>query len=140
MQGSGPSIQEALDLHFILSKSDTQLRQPVGLEEQLMSDTRLDSIVGMSMLQLLQVIPSSSCAAKSKGWCRNQFQQRRFAVAGSSLQWSCPLLVLQRAYVLHKHGRSRAYAEACCTRRYCYLSVSSLVRGNVTLHDICSPL
>ena len=63
MQGSIPTIQEALDLHFILSKSDTQLRQPVGLEEQLMSDTRLDSIVGMSMLQLFQVIPSSFAAA-----------------------------------------------------------------------------
>ena len=63
MQGGSPSIQEALDLHFILSKSDTQLRQPVGLEEQLMSDTRLDSVVGMSMLQLLQVNPSSSSTA-----------------------------------------------------------------------------
>ena len=71
VQGSSPSIQEALDLYFMLSKSDTQLRQPVGLEEQLMSDTRLDSIVGMSMLQLLQVIPSSSSAANSEGWCCN---------------------------------------------------------------------
>ncbi|DBA82086.1 TPA: hypothetical protein ACH3X1_016801 [Trebouxia sp. C0004] len=52
--GGVPTVQDALDLHFILSKSDTDLRQPVGLEEQLMADNRLDSIVGMSMLQLLQ--------------------------------------------------------------------------------------
>ena len=51
-----PTLQEALDLHFILSKSDTDLRQPVCLEEQLMADARLDSVVGMSMLQLLQVL------------------------------------------------------------------------------------
>ena len=75
MQGSSPSIQEALDLHFMLSKSDTQLRQPVGLEEQLMSDTRLDSIVGMSMLQLLQVILSSSSTARDWGWCCNQLHK-----------------------------------------------------------------
>lgn len=59
VQGGTPTIQEALDLHFILSKSDTQLRQPVALEEQLMTDSRLDSVVGMSMLQLLQVNPLS---------------------------------------------------------------------------------
>ena len=59
VQGGSPTIQEALDLHFILSKSDTQLRQPVALEEQLMTDSRLDSVVGMSMLQLLQVSPLS---------------------------------------------------------------------------------
>ena len=55
VQGAQPSVQEALDLHYILSQSDTDLRQPVGLEEQLMADTRLGSAVGMSMLQLLQV-------------------------------------------------------------------------------------
>lgn len=55
MQGTQPSIQEALDLHYILSQSDTDLRQPVGLEEQLMADERLGSAVGKSMLQLLQV-------------------------------------------------------------------------------------
>ena len=60
LQGGSPSIQDALDLHFILSKSDTQLRQPVGLEEQLLTDSRLDSVVGMSMLQLLQVQPPHS--------------------------------------------------------------------------------
>ena len=77
MQGSSPSIHEALDLHFILSKSDTQLRQPVGLEEQLMSDARLDSVVGMSMLQLLQVIPSSFAAATSQEWCCKQHSPSR---------------------------------------------------------------
>lgn len=56
VQGGVPTLQEALDLHFILSKSDTDLRQPVCLEEQLMADARLDSVVGMSMLQLLQVL------------------------------------------------------------------------------------
>lgn len=55
MQGAQPTVQEALDLHYILSQSDTDLRQPVALEEQLMADERLGSVVGMSMLQLLQV-------------------------------------------------------------------------------------
>ncbi|KAL0043699.1 hypothetical protein WJX82_003553 [Trebouxia sp. C0006] len=52
--GGVPTVQDALDLRFILSKSDTDLRQPVGLKQQLMADNRLDSVVGMSMLQLLQ--------------------------------------------------------------------------------------
>ena len=55
VQGGTPTVQEALDLQYLLSKSDTDLRQPVGLEQQLMADSRLDSIAGISMLQLLQV-------------------------------------------------------------------------------------
>ena len=55
LQGGCPSIQEALDMHFILSGSDTNLRQPVGLEAQLMAEASMDSLVGASMLQLLTV-------------------------------------------------------------------------------------
>lgn len=63
VQGGVPTVQDALDLHFILSKSDTDLRQPVGLEQQLMADARLDSVVGMSMLQLLQAGTLGPCTA-----------------------------------------------------------------------------
>ena len=45
----------ALELYNILSESNIDLRQPVGLEEQLLKDDVLDSEVGQSMLQLLQV-------------------------------------------------------------------------------------
>ena len=63
LQGGVPTVQDALDLHFILSKSDTDLRQPVGLKKQLMADNRLDSVVGMSMLQLLQACTLGPCTA-----------------------------------------------------------------------------
>ena len=48
-------MQAALDLYHILSESDTDLRQPVGLEKQLLQGQSLDEDVGQSMLQLLQV-------------------------------------------------------------------------------------
>lgn len=48
-------MQAALELYDILSESNIDLRQPVGLEEQLLKDDVLDSEVGQSMLQLLQV-------------------------------------------------------------------------------------
>ena len=54
MQGTVPSVQQALELHSILSQSDTNLRQPVGLEEQLLTG-RMGSDVGQSMLLMLQV-------------------------------------------------------------------------------------
>lgn len=50
-----PKVEMALQLYNILSESDTNLRQPVRLESQLMQDQRMDSEVGKSMLQLLQV-------------------------------------------------------------------------------------
>jgi len=53
VQGSVPPLQQALELHTILSQSDTNLRQPVGLEEQLLMG-RMGSDVGQSMLQMLQ--------------------------------------------------------------------------------------
>ena len=56
VQGSTPPLQEALELHTILSQSDTNLRQPVGLEEQLLMG-RMGSDVGQSMLQMLQARP-----------------------------------------------------------------------------------
>ena len=48
-------MQAAMELYNILSESNTDLRQPVGLEAQLLKDEALDSEVGQSMLQLLQV-------------------------------------------------------------------------------------
>ena len=59
MQGAAPPIQTALELYNVLSKSDTaSLRQPVGLEQQLLKDNEMDSEVGQSMLQLLKVLLS----------------------------------------------------------------------------------
>ena len=55
MQGQAQSSDTALELFNLLSSSDTKLRQPVGLEMQLMQDMRMDSDVSKSMLQLLQV-------------------------------------------------------------------------------------
>ncbi len=56
MQGSIPPLQQALEPHTILSQSDTKLRQPVGLEEQLLMG-RMGSDVDQSMLQMLQARP-----------------------------------------------------------------------------------
>ena len=61
MQGNVPSTQKAMDLYQILNESDTNLRQPVGLEKQLLKHMTLDSEVGQSMLQLLQVIHKVGC-------------------------------------------------------------------------------
>ena len=56
LQGSVPPVQTALELYNVLSKSDTaSLRQPVGLEQQLLTDNDMDTEVGQSMLQLLKV-------------------------------------------------------------------------------------
>lgn len=55
LQGKTPPTDTALELYSILSESDTNLRQPVALEMQLMQDQHMDSDVGKSMLQLLQV-------------------------------------------------------------------------------------
>ena len=61
-QGGVPKVQAAMELYNILSESNTDLRQPVGLEEQLLKDDALDSEVGQSMLQLLQVLLAESPA------------------------------------------------------------------------------
>ena len=55
MQGGTPSKQEALDLSAILNDANTNLHQPVGLEQQLLQHLSLDEEVGQSMVQLLQV-------------------------------------------------------------------------------------
>lgn len=55
VQGKVQSADTALELFKLLSRSDTQLRQPVGLEAQLRGNARMDSDVSQSMLQLLQV-------------------------------------------------------------------------------------
>ena len=54
VQGNTPPLQQALELHSILTQSNTNLRQPVGLREQLLLG-RMGSDVGQSMLQMLQV-------------------------------------------------------------------------------------
>ncbi|KAL3135615.1 hypothetical protein ABBQ38_006096 [Trebouxia sp. C0009 RCD-2024] len=53
ISGNIPSLQQALELHSILTQSDTNLRQPVDLKEQLLMG-RMGSDVGHSMLQMLQ--------------------------------------------------------------------------------------
>ena len=55
MQGNVPTTEAVLHLYHLLRESDTDLRQPVALEQQLMKDSQMDSDVGKSMLQLLQV-------------------------------------------------------------------------------------
>ena len=60
LQGQAQSTDTALEVFNLLSSSDTKLRQPVGLEMQLMQDMRMDSDVSRSMLQLLQVCHSVS--------------------------------------------------------------------------------
>ena len=57
LQGRTPPVQVARELCHILSQSGTNLRQPVSLETQLLQDQQMDSDVGRSMLQLLQVLP-----------------------------------------------------------------------------------
>ncbi|KAA6427408.1 MAG: hypothetical protein FRX49_02072 [Trebouxia sp. A1-2] len=51
--GAEPSVQSALDIYHVLTESNTDLRQPVGLESQLLQKSSMDTEVGMSMLQLL---------------------------------------------------------------------------------------
>ena len=60
VQGHTPPVQVALDLFNILNESDINLRQPVALEKQLLGQ-RMDSDVGKSMLQLLQVCLYHTC-------------------------------------------------------------------------------
>ena len=62
MQGDNPSVQEALDVYHILTEGNNDLRQPVGLETQLLKESSMDSEVGMSMLQLLSVRASMNWA------------------------------------------------------------------------------
>lgn len=62
MQGENPSVQEALDVYHILTEGNNDLRQPVGLETQLLKESSMDSEVGMSMLQLLSVRAFTSCS------------------------------------------------------------------------------
>lgn len=61
LQGKPPSVHTAVELYNVLSKSDTaSLRQPVGLEQQLLKDNEMDSEVGQSMLQLLKVLTATA--------------------------------------------------------------------------------
>ena len=69
MQGEVPPLQAALDLYHILSESDTDLRQPVGLEKQLLTGHSLDADVGQSMLLMLQVLPATCQPNTTALWC-----------------------------------------------------------------------
>lgn len=58
LQGQKPQLEVARDLFSILSKSDSNLRQPVAHPEQdrqLLQYGRMHSAVGKSILQMLQV-------------------------------------------------------------------------------------
>ncbi len=49
-------MAQILDLRHILTESTTDLRQPIGLERQLLESSHsTDDEVGLSMLQLLKV-------------------------------------------------------------------------------------
>ena len=64
MQAEVPAIERVINLYKLLSESDTHLRQPVALEQQLLKEQRMGSDVGQSMLQLLQVpSPHPTCLA-----------------------------------------------------------------------------
>ena len=94
-QGGVPKVQAAMELYNILSESNTDLRQPVGLEEQLLKDEALDSEVGQSMLQLLQVLHAES-AAGAQAMCAERSSWQDLASAwqlapmlhGAVLYWS----------------------------------------------------
>lgn len=48
-------MKRLLDLHRLLKSSDTQLRQPFNLEQQLLQSVGSDCEVALSMVQMLQV-------------------------------------------------------------------------------------
>lgn len=55
-QGEAVGMPQILDLRQILTESNTDLRQPIGLERQLLENCQsTDGEVGLSMLQLLKV-------------------------------------------------------------------------------------
>lgn len=54
-------MAQILDLRHILTESTTDLRQPIGLERQLLESSHsTDDEVGLSMLQLLKVSSDTS--------------------------------------------------------------------------------
>ena len=56
LQGESGPLPHILDLRQILTESTTDLRQPIGLERQLLESCHAtDGEVGLSMLQLLKV-------------------------------------------------------------------------------------
>lgn len=61
LQGESVGMPQILDLRQILTESNTDLRQPIGLERQLLENCESsDGEVGLSMLQLLKVSLSES--------------------------------------------------------------------------------
>ena len=56
VQGETVDMSQILDLRHVLTESTTDLRQPIGLESQLLGRGQSsDDEVGLSMLQLLKV-------------------------------------------------------------------------------------
>lgn len=55
VQGEIPSNNETVALFHLLPQANVDLRQPVGLEEQLMEDSDMEAEVGLAMVQLLKV-------------------------------------------------------------------------------------
>lgn len=59
VQGESVPLPQIMDLRKILTESTTDLRQPIGLERQLLESCHAtDGEVGLSMLQLLKVSPT----------------------------------------------------------------------------------
>lgn len=54
-QGKEVQVKRLLDLHRMLKDSDTHLRQPINLEQQLLQSVGSDCEVALSMVQMLQV-------------------------------------------------------------------------------------
>ena len=103
-----PKVQAALELYHILSESNTDLRQPVGLEMQLLKDEALDSEVDQSMLQLLQVsfAPSPLPCLILCPICRQPALQL------------CPLLGLLH-FSINGSICIAMHGKLCCHRRQC---------------------
>ena len=55
LKGQMPPVTTAMHTYHLLSQAGTHLHAPVGLEDQLMDVKDMDTEVGKSMYQLLQV-------------------------------------------------------------------------------------
>lgn len=85
-----PSKQEALDLSVILHAADNKLRQPVGLEQQLLQHMSMDEEVGQSMVQLLQVTDLVNYSLVQARNTLHEFTQDPSLSDGRMVRWSYP--------------------------------------------------
>ena len=68
-------MPQVLDLRHILTESNTDLRQPIGLERQLLEKCHAtDDEVGLSMLQLLKVNATLCMCMHLRTTCRNALE------------------------------------------------------------------